>query len=493
MWLRGPQRSFGVVVSIAALSSGTAHAEVIPVLTVSAGARPAHAAQDLAAIVAGLGSDALSGAALVETIEERFATRDRPGDTLREVRERIARSRRAYSDAVAMDQREVADALLRSLEVDAATIAAQPLALDRARENREALVSAWLFVANVTSADHPSRSNEAVRRLAETLPDLALSHRVASEVVRAAYREAVRPLATASLNVQSAPEGCQVRRNGVVFGNAPAQLQGLVPGQHRVAIRCGGRTSLLHRVSVGAGTTSTVQVDMVLDRALDLEGTPGFRYEDARVLDARMASDVATLGGALGVDRIVVYRPEPRRIVVVDVLSRTVVRSLDPAQWPALRGTLSGPPPPERPPAPPAATPAARPTIAPAATVAARAAANHSRTMIQVSRDEGPRRTGSVLAGTGLAITLGGVGCWLGANAQGDRALRFGDAGETTGAARLALTATESALRAAAIGSWIGGFVLIGTGSALMGAHRTQARSTTVAWTGSGLSVEGRF
>jgi hypothetical protein len=487
MWLRGPRRALGVAGALVGMAGGTARAEVVPVLTVSVGGRSAEADRELATIVTGLGSDALAGGPLVDAIEERFATRDRSEDTLREVRERIARARRAYGDAVATDQRDDAESVLRALEADAVTIAAQPLALDRMRENREALVSAWLFVANVTSADQPARSTEAVRRLAETLPDLALSPRVASEAVRAAYREAVRQLATASLQVQSTPDGCQVRRNGVAFGSAPAQLQGLVPGSHRVAIRCGGRTSLLHRVSVGAGTTSTVQVDIVQDRALELGAAPGFRYGDAAVLSARMTGDVATLGGALGVDRVAVYRPELRRVLLVDVLSRAVVREFAPEQWAGLREALSGPP---------GTTTAAAATV-PAVTArpmpAPRPAPRVMRTMIQAAPERGPRPVGLALAVGGLAAGLGGVGCWIGANVRGDMALRFGEAGETSGAARGALTETESALRAAAIASWVGGLVLVGTGSALLGAHRTRAARATVAWTGAGLTFAGRF
>jgi hypothetical protein len=470
------------------------HAQSVPLLVATT--HTANDARTIESDVATIASAARTllavGPALSEQLRERYGAPEGSGDSLRALRERIPRARRQYSEALAASREEEARAALEALERDADALLAQPEALDRLRENREALISALLFVANVTLSSEPTRSSEALRKLVEVLPDLTLSARVASEAVRAAYREQVRQAATASLVVQSVPDGCQVRRNGVFFGNAPAQLQGLVPGVHRVAVRCGGRTSLVHRVSVGAGATSTVQIDLGLDRALELGATPSLRYDSAGQLEARVVSDASVLGAALGAERVLVFRADARRLLLVDVLGRSIVRAITEREWrdlPRILRTAS---------TQTEESPAAVPPSSPEVRVRARSAPFAQRPVSSVAAAPASRAPwlllGAVFGGSGLVLGGGATGSWVGANALRAHAIKLGDEGTVLGGLRESAASGERALRTSAIAGWIAGGALALTGASLVVLSTTRSAGTARAFvTGDGIAVEGAF
>jgi hypothetical protein len=478
-----------------------AFAQSVALLTVTGQRTTAsYAAEDLARIASIAGSDVIVGPALSAALESQYALRDYGTDTLRDVRERIARSRRAYEDAVAINQREPAESALRALEQDAAALIAQPMALDRSRENREALMSALLFVANVTVQDQPTRAQEAVRKLVEALPDLVLSARVAREAIRTMYREHARQVATASLVVQSIPDGCQVRRNGVMLGNAPAQLQGLVPGQHRISLRCGGRNSLVHLVNVGAGTTSTVQIDLAIDRALEFGQAPTLRYDDVRTRDGRSIADASVLGSALGVERVLMYRPEDRRVAIIDVLTRTIVRELDQREWSQLPNALHG-----------RGQHAEQTTSASPTSSTIGRATPEVRVSVRTSRAPSttPSRSASRAAPSGSQMLLGVVfstaglllagsamGAWIGADIAQREAGLFGRDGQWLGASQPSIASIEMPLRTLAIGGWIAGGGLFAAGLTLTALGVTRREATTnvrALLTPNGMLVQGVF
>lgn len=453
--------------------SARAQPQPVPVFIVSEqGEADRERAQDTATIARTLGERALIGPALSSTVDERFGSRAEWVDTLQTVRTRIQRSRRAYNEAIANQQRSVAEALLQSLEQDAEAILAQPLAIDRSRETRESLMSALLFVAESTIAEQPARATEALRKLATVLPEITLGPRAASTVVRGAFREQVSQLANASLVVQSVPEGCQVRRNGVVMGSAPAQMQGLVAGQHRVSVRCGALDSLTHRVTVGAGTTSTVQIDVNLDRAVRFGDLAGFLYANERAANDRMVADAAQVANALGAERAVIYRVRTRKAVVIDVLARSVVREVEPAEYArlpdALRGadvntnstTTDSAPREARAPRI-AVRPRTRPvTSAPTPAPSAATNAAPSGAMMLF---------GLVFAGSGALLALGATGAWLGADYARGQTLSLGQEGLSYPRPMLSASSIEPPLRALAVGGWIAGGALLVTGATMVG------------------------
>jgi hypothetical protein len=450
-------------------------------------------------IARNLGTRALVGPALSEQIAERYAMRDEWTDTLQEVRARIARTKLRFNEAIASNQREVAEALLRSLEQDANALLAEPMGLDRERANREALMGALLFLADVVIAEQPARATEAVRTLAMAFPEITLGPRAASSAVRTLFREQVAQLANASLVVQSVPDGCQVRRNGMLVGNAPAQLQGLVAGQHRISIRCGGRSSLVHRVTVGPSATSTVQIDIGIDRAVMFGDEAGLRYDNARLADERMVNDAAVIASALGAERVLLYRARTRRAIVVDVLNRTVLRELGPGEFAqiseALRANTSATETPME-----QAREEERVTQVPRVAVEVTA----PRRAPVVPLVEATRRPasspltvvlGATFTGMGTLFAIGGTAAWLSADSVRLQALRAGQDGLALGGVASSTASAESPLRVLSVGSWIAGAGLAATGITMiaMSTARREPARICVGWGTESVVVRGRF
>jgi hypothetical protein len=466
----------------------------VPILTVvESDVASAQTDRDLSALAQHIGANALVGPALSAQISERYATRDEWQDTLQDVRARISRTKQRYNEAIASAQREVADALLRSLEQDADALLAQPLGLDRVRENREAVMGALLFIADVSITDQPTRAAEAVRKLCAAFPNLTLSARAASSAVRALYRETVQQIASASLVVQSVPDACQVRHNGVMLGNAPVQLQGLVAGQHRLSIRCGGRSSLVHRVSVGTSATSTARIDLAVDRALVFGVTPGLRYDSERIANERMTEDAAVVASALGAERAVLYRARTRHVYVIDVVAHSVLRELDDREHAQIARALGGSDaasstrtaPTQEPPAVAVrpVQPARQPVRAPA--IVAPRAAPSATTMV----------LGVAFTATGLLFAGAGTGAWIGGDVLRARALRNGEDGLGLGGVTQSLSSAESPLRVLAVAGWLAGAGLSATGITMIaiGARRSEPRRVSFGVWGQQAWVAGAF
>ncbi len=473
----------------------------MPVFVTSIASTPgSQAVQDTASLATALGNRVLIGPALSSAIEERYGARDRWTDTLQALRTRIIRSRRAFGEAIANGQPAVAEALLRSLEDDAQTLLSQPEGLDRLRENREALMSALLFVAESTYADRPSRATEVVRRLAEAIPELTLGPRAASAGVRQLYREQATQLANASLVIQTVPDACIVRRNGITVGNAPVQLQGLVAGMHRVSIQCGGRSSLVHRVNVGAGATSTVQIDIGIDRALTFGDIPTLRYDNAQVESDRYINDSAAIANAIGSDRAIVYHAQSRRASLVDVLSKRVVFESEPGQFNELARVIRGAT---------ATNTTNNPSSNATTDLSPRRVAVDARPRRRRSPNTQPIDTtsaapsaglmlfGVVFTSAGVLLSLGGAGAWAGANYARTQSLLLGQDGlQFTSVAR-SVTSAEPPLRALAVGGWIAGGGMLATGITMivLGAVRREPSVSPVRASVSptGVAVEGVF
>jgi hypothetical protein len=207
----------------------------------------------------------------------------------------------------------------------AGELEAQPDVLSTFPDAREQLARALLFVANTTIQLSPSRADDALRRLATMDPQRVIAARSASSAVRQAFAQRVQEVATAGLVVQSVPTGCEVFRDGRSVGTAPAQLSNLAAGtHHRINVRCGGRTSLVHPVTVAQGVTSTLTIDVQLDSALDVLESPALRYATLEAGRARWVEDLARLGTALGATRIFGLIPSEDRVIAVDVVSGSI-------------------------------------------------------------------------------------------------------------------------------------------------------------------------
>ncbi|MDP3274437.1 MAG: PEGA domain-containing protein [Deltaproteobacteria bacterium] len=303
-----------------------AHAEgQVPVMVLSA--EGAALGTSIEPVVTALGaSNVLVGPALAAAIRERYGRPAPVNNPLSAVSTRIDEQRRAYNSATAANDAALQASALDALDRIAGEIEQQADVLSAFSDARDQLARALLFVAETTLQTSPARADDALRRLAMMDPQRTLTARAASAAVRAAFTTQVQALATGALVVQSTPAGCEVSRDGRSVGLSPAQLTGLAPGSHhRVSIRCGGRQSLLHPAQVGQGVTSTLTIDSQLDSALSLGDLPALQYSSLDGTRARWADDLARIGTALGVVRIVGVLAGRNEAVIVDVVRSAIV------------------------------------------------------------------------------------------------------------------------------------------------------------------------
>jgi hypothetical protein len=316
----------GAMVVFAVQREARAQVGPVPVVVLSTAAASAtEATPRLSRVAAALSSQARVGPALSEELRERYGRRPPSVNTMLDAQARVDAARTAYNNAAAANDSANMNAALDALERVAGELEQQQDILATFPEAREQLSRALLFIANSTIQSSPARADDAIRRLAMVDPQRVLAARAASSAVRQAFAQRVQEMATAGLVVQSVPTGCEVFRDGRSVGNAPAQLSNLSPGSHRISVRCGGRMSLMHPITVASGATATLVIDAQLDAALDLTDTPMLRYPSIEVGRARWVEDLAKLGSALGATRILGLVPSEDRVIAVDVVSATIV------------------------------------------------------------------------------------------------------------------------------------------------------------------------
>lgn len=317
----------------------------VPVIVLATATTPASDfAPKLARVSASLAGNAQVGPALSQLLRDRYGHRPPATNTLADAAGRVDAARTAYNNAAAANDSAAMNAALDALERVATELEAQADILATFPEAREQLSRALLFIANTTIQTSPTRADDALRRLATADPQRVLSARAASSAVRQAFTAQVAQVATASLIVESVPAACEVFRDGRAVGNTPAQFSNLAPGtHHRVSVRCGGRTSLVHPVTVASGTTSTLRIDAQLDNALDLLDAPTLRYASLETGRARWAADLVRLGSALGAQRVFGLIAAEDKVIAVDVVSGAIIGESPVTDGAQLRRLAIGP------------------------------------------------------------------------------------------------------------------------------------------------------
>lgn len=331
---------------VAGVAAGReARADGIPIIVLTTTTAPqGEATTRLARINAALSGNAQVGPALAQQIRERYGRREPTSNTLADATARINAARAAYNNAAASNDSTAMDSAIESLERIASEFEAQPDILSTFSDAREQLARTLLFIADTTIQSAPARADDAIRRLAVIDPQRVITARAASSAVRQAFLQRVQQIATAGLVVNSATPGCEVFRDGRSVGNAPAQLSNLAPGSHhRISLRCGGRTSLIHPVNVAAGSTSSITIDVQLDSALDVLSEPSLRYASVETGRERWNTDLARIGTSLGATRIFGLIPSEDRVVAIDVVSGALVGTSPVTDGAQLRRLALGP------------------------------------------------------------------------------------------------------------------------------------------------------
>lgn len=148
------------------------------------------------------------------------------------------------------------------------------------------------------------------------------------------------PQETGSLAIDSKPQGCEVRINGLHLGQTPFTMTGLYPGNYQVQVECDpDRRGRVHRAVVGTESTE-VFVDVELDRAVRTEPLLRLRYADEPD-EERAREDALAVASILGVEAVVLAaRSTP------DVLELRVVKTAEAERILVVRLPMSpaGPP-----------------------------------------------------------------------------------------------------------------------------------------------------
>lgn len=313
----------------------------VPVLAVGTGdASPTDA--QLASAVSAVGADARSGQALSDELLTRFGV-FAPDDALTQARAEVDQARAAY---VSDGRDRALQRMNTAVQHFEAPSGAQSLRLldddHRAYTGALARIAQWQF-----DRHNAAEAERALRRLltfdeswipgdAEPPP----VHTLAAQVRASMGLAPVTARGTISIDVPS-PQ-CAVRVDGQT-----QPLQGthaaasVVPGEHRVTVRC-ALPSRVRVVRVTNGATTSLAVDPRLDAALRTDAMPGLRYASSTDMASSQDSDLAALGAALGAARVVAVGARDATVIDVASRHRLAQHPLDASLSARLATTLSG-------------------------------------------------------------------------------------------------------------------------------------------------------
>ena len=151
------------------------------------------------------------------------------------------------------------------------------------------------------------RAKSQVQECVRLVPRSEPSEHMHPPNVVALYREASAPGPdqTGSLRVDSEPAGCDVRINGVRFGQTPFEMGDLYPGDYQVQVECDpGRRGRVHPVSIQAGEKE-VFVDMEFDAVLRSDSLLRLRYANDRINSQRRTDDAQEIAKVLNSEAVV--------------------------------------------------------------------------------------------------------------------------------------------------------------------------------------------
>jgi hypothetical protein len=224
--------------------------------------------------------------------------------------EAVDRQVRDGEELLYTDPAAAVDLLTRSLqelEAGVEAMAVQPRMRDLLLRTRMLLARAHLDAGAEDAAVGVLR--EVVAAYGD---DLSVTTRDYHPLMVQAYERTVREMAGAragSLEIDGAFGNCKAWIDGrQVQGALPGTFPGLFVGSRLVQVRCGDKSSLLHRVMLTAASTVTVAIDVDFERAVVFDGEQlGLVFRDAGEA-AQYATRWATrLGRLIGVDRVALH------------------------------------------------------------------------------------------------------------------------------------------------------------------------------------------
>lgn len=202
-----------------------------------------------------------------DRFEERFSRPAPTGDP--EVQARFTAHSEAAARALAAGDDEGAALALQEAQAIAAREAAE---LNRERRQATRVLDTCLYDVRARlrrEGTAPARARLAeCRELAPRAEPSRLRHPPEVVALLREHDEARAARADAQLTLTSTPPACRLRLGGVDFGETPARLETLSPGNYALQVECSpDERGRLHRVTLGSGDNH-VHVDVRFDRAL---------------------------------------------------------------------------------------------------------------------------------------------------------------------------------------------------------------------------------
>lgn len=218
---------------------------------------------------------------------------------------------RILEEHVAMRRREAAleaAGRVRELSVGVAE------ALEEQREVAQRLFDACVAEAWLHLQLGEGESARAdLRRCRESYPDIAVDAHAMSSQVFDLIGEIDAELATRpafQIRIEGVPAGCELSLDGRRRAVAPAAIEGVFSGEHRLEVECAGmRRTRIHSVLLGAADLS-LSIDPAFDDALRTAGGVYFDYASVADVRARHRADARALASGLGASDVVVITAE---------------------------------------------------------------------------------------------------------------------------------------------------------------------------------------
>lgn len=199
--------------------------------------------------------------------------------------------------------------------------------LNRTKTQADNVLKTCLFVVRALhDAGDLTRAEQQARQCVRLVPGGAPDLDDHPPEVVTLHEEASQagPEKRSSLTVNSRPQRCDVRINGLRLGQTPFTMTDLYPGDYQVQVECDpDRRGRVHQLTIGA-EGAEVFVDVELDRAVRTEPLLRLRYAEQRVAE-RQEQDARGIAEVLEVGAVVLAS-----VPSAEVLELQVVKSAAP-------------------------------------------------------------------------------------------------------------------------------------------------------------------
>jgi hypothetical protein len=201
--------------------------------------------------------------------------------------------------------------------------------LNRVQNRSQNVLDTCLYMVRaLLETGNRSRAKAQVEECVRLVPQGEPSKHMHPPNVVSLYKEASQPgpEQTGALIVTSDPSGCEVRINGLHFGETPFEMNDLYPGEYQVQVECDpGRRGRVHPVTVRSGKTE-VFVDVQFDRVVRTEPLLRLQYKDKPKPD-RQARDAQEIAKVLRVGAVVLATVPSMDMMELQVVSGTARRT----------------------------------------------------------------------------------------------------------------------------------------------------------------------